>query len=595
MQKPRSEYPRPQMVREEWMCLNGFWQFEIDPGDSGLERGLVERELSDEILVPFCPESELSGIGRTDYLNAVWYRRRVEIPEHWADKTVLLHFEAVDTDTTIWIDGQEVKRHRGGWTPISCVLTEEARAGAQHVVVVRARDDHRSWQPQGKQSRKFDNQGCHYTRTTGIWQSVWIEPVDPRGRLERPRITPDFEAGVFELVLPVIGRCASFHVEAELHDAEGVAAKARAGCGLNFMPRLRLEIPPDRRRAWSPENPFLYELKLRLVGPGGEAIDEVASYGGLRSVSIDGDRVLINGRSVFQRLVLDQGYWPDGIMTAPSDEALVRDIELSMAAGFNGARLHQKVFEQRFLYHADRVGYLVWSEMGDWCWSSASDEQKQPRAATVVAQWIEAVERDYNHPSIIGWCPLNESLDAKDDQIHVHDDVMLATFLASKAVDSTRPVLDTSGWTHRLNFADIYDVHDYEQDVETFASHHAGAAAGGGMVNDNPQRKWSSIPRNGQPYMVSEFGGIWWQPGAEGDSWGYGDRPSDEEEFYRRFEGLCSALLENPGVFGYCYTQLTDVFQETNGLFGFDRSAKFDLQRLRRIQQKPAAIERTSE
>jgi hypothetical protein len=334
-------------------------------------------------------------------------------------------------------------------------------------------------------------------------------------------------------------------------------------------------------------------------------IDAATSYAGLRSVAIDGKATKINGQAIFQRLVLDQGYYPDGILTAPSDADLIRDIELSMAAGFNGARLHQKVFEERFLYHADRLGYIVWGEFGDWGCSQMGplDGEHQRPGPDYITQWLEVLERDYSHPSIVGWCPLNETWQMLTDRMTALDDVTRGMYLATKAMDSTRPVLDTSGYSHRVPRADVYDSHDYTQDPDTFAEHHAGLAAGQPYVNGPSQWRHSvqiptdarwSIPYNGQPYFVSEFGGIWWNPDVkEGeDSWGYGDRPKTIEEFYDRFERLCAILLDDVNMFGYCYTQLTDIYQEQNGIYKYDRSVKFDMQRIREAQQKRAAIER---
>jgi hypothetical protein len=328
----------------------------------------------------------------------------------------------------------------------------------------------------------------------------------------------------------------------------------------------------------------------------GKVLDEIKSYAGMRSIAIDGTRVLINGKPVFQRLVLDQGYYPDGIMTAPSDAALAQDIELSMAAGFNGARLHQKVFEERFLYHADRLGYLVWGEFPDWgVGGFGPGRDHQRHSATFITQWLEVLERDVSHPAIVGWCPLNETWQEIGDRITDLDDVTWGMFRAAKIVDPTRPVLDASGYSHRVPESDVYDSHDYEQNVEAFAAHHARTQAGEPWVNrGGPGRTVEfSIPYAGQPYLVSEFGGIWWNPQAsEGDdSWGYGERVRNIEEWYTRFEGLCSVLLDDPAMFAYCYTQLTDVFQEQNGIFYFDRQGKFDLERLHRIQTRKAAQE----
>jgi beta-galactosidase/beta-glucuronidase len=324
------------MVRADWLCLNGPWQFEIDGGDSGLARGLLDRKLKQTITVPFCPESPLSGIGHTDFMPCVWYRREVAIPKAWAGRKVLLHFQAVDYDATVWVNGKEVGRHRGGFTPFACDLAGVAEPGRKATIVVRARDDWHGPAPRGKQSPRYENFGCMYTRTTGIWQTVWMEPV-PEASLARPRLTPDVGSGTIHLEQPLRGSRSGLRLRATLEDAQGEVAVAECPV-TDFSPQLDLHIPEDRRRLWSPEAPFLYDLEIRLLDEDGVVLDHVTSYAGLRSVMIDGHAIRINGKVVFQRLVLDQGYYPDGILTAPSDEALARDIELSKAAGFNAIR-----------------------------------------------------------------------------------------------------------------------------------------------------------------------------------------------------------------------------------------------------------------
>lgn len=592
---PRPEYPRPQFVRDEWQCLNGTWQFERDAGDSGLERGLLGRELSGEIVVPFCPEAPLSGIGDPDFHEAVWYRRTVRVPRSWAGQRVLLHFQAVDHDATVWVDGVEAGRHRGGFTPFSCDLAGSADPGHTYTVVVRARDPRSGPQARGKQATTYEGHGAHYGRTTGIWQTVWCEPV-PAQHLGRPRITPNVAASAFRITVPVSAARAGHQVQVTVSDQDGEVARARARADLDLAPEVWLPLPQDRVRLWSPEDPHLYDVRIDLLDGDGTVIDTAASYAGLRSVSIDGHAVLLNGEVRFQRLVLDQGYYPGGLMTAPSDEALRHDIELAVAAGFNGARLHQKVFEERYLYHADRMGFLVWGEFGDWganTGGGASWDNQRP-TASFVTQWLEAVERDYSHPSIVGWCPLNETFQKLHDRITVLDDVTWGMYLATKAADPTRPVIDASGYAHRVPGADVYDSHCYEQDPEVFGKLMAGLADGEPYVNAGPDGTAWSVPYQGQPYFCSEFGGIWWNPDAppEEQSWGYGERPASEEELQRRFAGLVGVLLDDPRMFGYCYTQLTDVYQEQNGVYRFDRSSKLDVARIRAAQLRPAAIER---
>lgn len=600
---PRSEYPRPQFTREQWMCLNGEWQFEIDQGDSGIDRGLLDRDLNDSIIVPFCPESRLSGIECHDYYNAVWYRRRVKIPAEWAGKRTLLHFQAVDYDSTVWVNDVEVGRHRGGFTPFSCDLHGLAAAGDDITIVLRARDYGKTSQPRGKQARGYGPQDAVYVRTTGIWQSVWMEPV-PDIALRRPRITPDLANQMIRLEQPLTHHAKGLRLRAVLSDNEGEIVTAECSAELDLSPRLDLPLPDERLRLWRVGDPHLYDLEISLLNADGSLVDSAKSYAGMRSLSIEGKAVKINNQTVFQRLVLDQGYYPDGIMTAPSDAALIRDIQLSMAAGFNGARLHQKVFEERFLYHADRLGYIVWGEFGDWGCSHngpLSGEHQTP-GPDYITQWLECLERDYSHPSIVGWCPLNETWQTLTDHITALDNVTRGMYLATKAMDATRPVLDASGYSHRVAESDIYDSHDYTQDPETFRQRHAGLAEDKPYLNNAtdwvlPPRlvgdiQWS-IPYRGQPYFVSEFGGIWWNPEVkEGEvSWGYGERPRDLEEFYDRFEKLCAVLLDDVNMFAYCYTQLTDIYQEQNGIYKYDRSVKFDMERIRAAQQRPAAIE----
>nr|WP_205708665.1 sugar-binding domain-containing protein [Kineococcus siccus] len=604
---PRPEHPRPSVQRPDWLCLNGQWEFEVDAADSGLERGLCDRPLAGSITVPFAPESELSGVGNPDFMPAVWYRRTVEVPAAWAGRRTLLHFGAVDHDATVWVDGAELARHRGGFTPFTVDLGH--RTG-EVVVVLRARDHRDGPQARGKQSTRYAGYECFYARTTGIWQTVWMEPV-PDVSLARPRITPDLAASTLHLEQPLrrsgtgtAGDRAGWTLTASVRDAAGDVVTATVRADLDLSPRLTLVLPADRVRTWSPEDPHLYDVTVELRDAAGDVVDAVETYAGLRSVSIDGKAVLLNGRPVFQRLVLDQGYYPDGLMTAPTDAALVRDIELSMAAGFNGARLHQKVFEERFLFHADRLGYLVWGEFGDWGAAERGTTERgelQRPTPNFVSQWLEALERDYSHPSIVGWCGLNETYQEITDHGQVLDDVTRAMFLAARAMDTSRPVLDASGYSHRVGESDVWDSHNYTQDPAQFAREMAGLAQGRPDTNTGPRGETWSVPYGGQPWFCSEFGGIWWRPDAAASdpdvdrgatsSWGYGEPPRSEEEFHHRFEGLTGVLLGDPLMFGYCYTQLTDVFQEQNGVYSFDRSEKLDVARVRAAQLRPAAIE----
>lgn len=585
---PRSEYPRPQFARADWLCLNGEWEFEIDRHGLRDRDQFAARMLDSTIMVPFAPESALSGIGIQDFLEVVWYRRAVDIPAAWAGKRVLLHFQACDYDTTVWVNGVEVGRHRGGFTPFEFDITDAITGNGPTVILVRAKDGHDVPQARGKQSDRFENYEAYYTRTTGIWQTVWLEPVDAT-HLSRPRITPNVQEGTFRVEAPLVGSVHGAELEIVVSDGGDEIVRRTIRPEPGSGADLTLQIPADRRRSWSPESPHLYDIDF-VLRSNGRVVDRVSSYGGLRSIAIDGKRILLNGEPLFQRLVLDQGWYPDGLMTAPTEADLIRDIEIAQEAGFNGARLHQKVFEERYLYHADRLGYLVWGEFADW---GARVSGKQTPTASFITQWVEVLERDYSHPAVVGWCPLNETFEVITDEITDLDDVTRGMYRVTKAIDEHRPVIDASGYSHRVDGADVYDSHNYEQDPATFARQMGGLAEGHPYVNAAPDGRAWSVPYRGQPYFCSEFGGIWWSttdgPGTE--SWGYGDAPRTIEEWYERADGLFSVLVSDPGMFGYCFTQLTDVFQEKNGIFTFDRKPKFDLARIRAIQNRPAAIE----
>ena len=556
MNIPRPEYPRPQMVRDGFINLNGEWDFEFDFGKSGRERKMYDQgEFSKKIVVPFCPESKLSGIEYVDFIPAIWYQRSFSVPNDWKNDKVFLHFGAVDYFCTVYINGKEVGTHSGGYTSFSFDVTDFLHDG-ENTVTVYAQDDINSGkQPRGKQSGSYYSQGCDYTRTTGIWQTVWLEKV-PQSHIKGFKIYPD------------IGECA-VDIEVDItfkNNAELTLEASFEGetCGtktikINGHTKL-INLPLSKAHLWEVGNGRLYDLKLTLKS--GDCTDIVNTYFGLREVTWDNNAMYLNGKRVFQRLVLDQGFYPDGVYTAPSDDALKNDIEISMALGFNGARLHEKIFEPRFLYHADKAGYLVWGEHGNW----GLDIHDGEGVRNFLPEWLEAVARDFNHPAIIGWCPFNETWDGKQKQ---DDTVLSAVYQATKAADHTRPVIDTSGNFHVVT--DIYDVHDYEQDIEIFKEHYAPMAQDGEYYETFPNRQ----KYGGQPYFVSEFGGAWWNKDGEKGGWGYGGAPESASVVADRYEGLTGVMLSNKNICAFCYTQLFDVEQEQNGLYTYEREKKF--------------------
>ena len=578
MSIPRFEYPRPQFEREDWINLNGQWEFEFDFGKSGRDKNLQTTDsFSGKIVVPFCPESKLSGVGYVDFIPAVWYRRTFVLPEKWIEKRVLLHFGAVDYDSEVWINGVSMGRHLGGYSSFSYEITKALKPG-KNVIVVCAEDDVRSnLQPRGKQSVVFQSQGYDYTRTrtTGIWQTVWLEAVSS-SYISNLRITPDLENSRVNLVAAINGEPDGMELfaNAMLDGSEVGSESIKVGGGIA---QITIKIDQDKVKPWEPNSPVLYDLKLKLM-QSGKTLDEVKSYFGLRSLGWRGSALLINGKPVFQRLILDQGLFPTGIYTAPSDDELRHDIERSLAMGFNGARLHQKVFEERYLYWADKLGYIVWGEMPDWKIDHFNGEARD----RFTNEWIEVIGRDYNHPAIVGWCPFNETAPLSNDNF------IKNIYRITKQFDPTRPAIDTSGHIH-TNTTDVYDSHDYDQDPVTFAVRHSKILEGKPFVNF-PDR---DAPYSNQPYFVSEFGGIWWDPEHLDNkkNWVYGERPKNEHDFIERFRKLVDVLLNNPRMCGFCYTQLTDVEQEVNGLYTYDRKPKFDSSVIRKIISQPAAIE----
>jgi beta-galactosidase/beta-glucuronidase len=572
---PRPEHPRPQFQRERWLNLNGPWSFALDPGRAGMDPGrewFRSTGFATPILVPFCPESDLSGVGHKDFIEALWYHRLLHVPGAWAGQRILLHFGGVDYESELFIDGRAVGTHFGGCVSFAHDITAFVRAGDTHHLVLRVHDLLRGGeQPAGKQSGKFKSHGCHYTRTTGIWSTVWLEAVDPCG-LERAQVIPDLDGGRFVIIPTFHAERRGLRFRAVLRAGGTAVAAAEApaaqGCGLV----LALGAQP---RPWSPADPFLYDLDLHVLDGDGRALDEVRSDCGLRKIHVEGNRLFLNNEPLYLRLVLDQGFYPDGIWTAPADAALRRDIELALAAGFNGARLHQKVFEERFHYWADRLGYLTWGESASW----GCDVNRPGAARNFLAEWREILLRDRNHPSILAWTPFNETAHIYDPRQHArtHRDA----YDLCRTLDSTRPVNDASGYVHVKT--DLWTVHTYEQDPARLRAQLTPTAEHG-VFRNFPDREAAYA---GQPYLVDEYGGIKWIPPERqafaDNSWGYGGAPRTLEEFYTRLEGLTAAILAQEHVCGYCYTQLTDVEQEQNGVYNYDRTPKFDMARIARI------------
>lgn len=568
---PRPEYPLPQMKRAEWLNLNGTWEF-AETDDNADDRYLSSESYPDKIVVPFPRESKLSGLERKGFIKNVWYRRTFVRPIDWKSARTRLHIGACDYFTRVWINGQLVGQHKGASAPLVVDITDALIKG-ENTIVVNAYDDTRSQiQTLGKQCEQLESIGCTYTRTTGIWQTVWLEGVGST-YIKELNIQPNPDNSLVSIQSDVIGDCDGLTFKAVAYAGNKIVGTAQAPADWR---NSRLAIKLSEKHLWSPTSPFLYDLKLTLLR-NGKVIDQLDSYFGMRSISIRGAAILINNKPIFQRLVAEQAFFPDGIWTAPTDEAMKHDIEIGKAAGFNGARLHQKVFDPRYLYWADKMGYLCWGEFPNW----GVNMDKLEGALPIVNEWTEVLRRDRNHPSIIGWCPFNESLGQYSPELQS------TVVNITHTIDPTRPVLESSGWIHSVPDPEVLDAHDYDQNPESFRTHWSQALA---CDTDLPERYMQGIQPPLLPFFVSEFGGTGW--GDANGGWGYGDNPKSEEDFYVRFKGLIDSLLDNRMMFGFTYTQLLDTEQEHNGLYTNERKPKFDVERLRKIVSRTAEYEK---
>ena len=586
-QTPRPEYPRPQFERAEWVNLNGTWSYSFDFGRTGAQKGWSKATSFDgKITVPFCPESSLSGVKYTDFINSIWYQRTLNIPAAWDGKQVMLNFGAVDYEAHVFIDGQLVRLHNGTGSSFSCDITKYVQPGHSHNLVVQVNDNLRDGkQPGGKQCFDLNSGGCMYTRVTGIWQTVWMEAVDKEG-LKSVFATPDIDQKQLVIRPQFYAENAANKLVVTLYDGNKAVAKTSVTCGDNSV----VVLPVKNMKLWSPESPFLYGLKYQVV-KNGKIIDEVNSYAGMRKVHLAGGYFYLNNKPYYQRLVLDQGYYPDGIWTAPTDEALKKDIEMSKAVGFNGARLHQKSFEERYYYWADKLGYLTWGESASWGLNVNNEEA----CRNFISEWAELVERDRNHPSLVTWTPLNETWSANNSGVYTR--FVQNLYDMTKALDGTRPVNDASGDSHIKT--DIWSVHNYERQpdkiIKDFTFEH-GKEPYRNMRGDN----WRWLAKyEGQPYMLDEWGGLAYilPEKRHGDNaWGYGGAIDNVEDFYTILRKEVEAIKACKHITGFCYTQITDVEQEQNGIYNYDRTSKFDTKRIKEIFELiPSYIEKTED
>ncbi len=576
------EYPRPQLRRAHWQPLNGHWQFAFDPDMRWQQPG----QLPDwplQILVPFPPESKASGIGDRGFHPVCWYRREFDCdPE---DGRIVLHFGAVDYQSSVWVNDTLVATHEGGHTSFSCDITHALRADGPQVLIVRAEDDpHDLNKPRGKQDWQLEPHALWYPRTSGIWQTVWLERVG-RAYVRSIRWTPQ-----------VAGFAIGFEarVVAAPHDALTIEVTLKVGDRLLAHDAYRvIDGEADRQIVladpgiddfrnellWSPERPTLIDAVVRLKR-GDEVLDEFESYTALRSINILRDRIMLNGRPYTLRMVLDQGYWPDTLLAAPDDAALRRDVELAKAMGFNGVRKHQKIECPRYLYWADRLGLLVWGEM------PSAYRFTRTAIQRMVREWTEAIERDYSHPSLIVWVPFNESwgvpeLTSVREQRHAVE----ALYHLTKTLDATRPVIGNDGW--ESSATDIIGIHDYDANLEHIRARYGAEAAAEQLFDRRrPGGRILTLdgyPHRGQPVMLTEFGGIGYakHPPAPGTGhvWGY-TTAHDDAQFASLYRSLLKVVTDMPLFSGFCYTRFADTFQEVNGLLTAQREPKIPIEQI---------------
>ena len=586
----KKDYPRPQFVRENWENLNGTWDFGFDDDHVGeKEKWYVNFGGDKKIQVPFTYETKLSGIQDETRHDYIWYRRNIQVDGKRLEKeNYVLHFEGCDFITKVWVNGELAGSHRGGYSRFSFDITNLLKDG-ENELVVKAEDSFDMQQPRGKQRWIDENFGCWYVQTTGIWKTVWSEYV-PKVNLASVKMTPVLEQHCLELEYEVnapescfgenLAVAATIRFDGML--VNKIVTTVMAG---HVETKADVFVRNDHGfewgvRTWSPEQPDLYDIEFELIKDG-ETVDQAGSYFAMRDIRIDGPNILLNGRPLYQRLILDQGYWKDSHLTPPSEEALIEDIDKIHALGYNGLRKHQKTEDERFLYWCDVKGMLVWSEV------ASAYQYTDYAVAEFTREWMEIVKQNYNHPCIITWTPFNESwgisaVEPRRDQQHFTE----AIYHLTKSVDPYRPVIVNDGWEHTVS--DIITLHDYEEvgevlrkryieykdqimTTEVYHSNHKSAMANG-------------FEYKGQPVIISEFGGIAFNNDDSG--WGYGNKVDTKEDFIQRFDEITTAVKELPYVSGFCYTQVSDVQQEINGLMDIDRNFKVEPEVIKEINER---------
>lgn len=572
--------PNPQFARDEWLELKGEWRFKSDGDRIGEREGWMHDFPGETVInVPYVRETE-GQKHLHDGSEVIWYQKTVRVPKHQQGKTALIHFEAVDYVATVWVNGEQCLIHEGGFDPFVVrysVGDEEALT-----VTVRVEDTHQTAQPLGKQSWKDHNFLCWYTRTTGIWQTVWVEFVQDV-YLEDVEMTPDIDTASLEIAVHASmeakgSRKVNLIVEIAL---KGRRIREVAFNGIGRYTKASVAVDsddPDFRLAyWSPDEPNLYDITFTLECEG-KTVDHVKSYFGMRGIRAKGTQILLNNKFFYQKLILDQGYYGDTLMTPSSETMEQEDILKIKEMGFNGLRKHQTVSSHRYLYLCDKHGLVVWGEMpSSYVFQTKSVERMH-------VQWPAILKKHRNHPSVIAYAVMNESWGANElYQNPRQQQYINSLYTLTKALDDSRLVIGNDGWEHTMT--DILTIHDYNQDERSLASVYEDPSFVDGAPSTTSKKYnfASGYAYEGQPVMLSEFGGVAYSEEQGDEEWGYGERPTSKEEALDRIARLMKAVMDHDHFCGFCYTQLTDVEQEVNGLLTHDHDYKYDPERVRNI------------
>ena len=579
------DYPRPQFVRKQWKSLNGEWNFIFDDNDEGeIKKYFLDFPKFKKICVPFTYETKLSGIEDESVHYIVWYNRKINVTKNQIqDKKAILNFEGSDYKTKVWINGKYIGENIGAYSRFSFDIEKYIVEG-ENDITIKVEDSLSKDQPRGKQRYKKESWKCWYIQTTGIWKTVWIEYVSKK-YLKGVKITPKTNKVQLEIEIKLSEQDIEkqkYYIGTEISFNNQILNSTRKIINSNYQKMeidiVQEEIEHDIQK-WSIKNPNLYDINYKLYCED-KVIDNVNSYFGIREMAIKGNKIYLNGEELYLKLILDQGYWKESHLTPPNEESLIKDIESVLSFGYNGIRKHQKVEDERFLYWCDVKGVLVWSEMAN-CYNFDDNSLQN-----FTNEWIRVVKQNYNHPSIITWVPINESWGIPDVSICKKEQNFATTlYYLTRAIDDTRPVISNDGWEHTIS--DIITIHDYKQDEELLYQEYTDKE----MKVLNNLEEYNGKHRlfangykyEGQPVIMSEYGGI--AINSE-EGWGYGKQVKNEKELIERFTKLTNAIKKIPYVSGYCYTQLTDVQQEINGLMDAERNYKIDSNIIRNINNE---------